>query len=374
MRLHPFIAAAVVALVGATAFSANLILGQRAPRAQRVAEPPAVLEEPRAPPAFALLMPPAAAAPAPVDEEPAPTAALRIRVVGPHGLVLPGAEVTAVSADAPEGPSHSLDEIEDDDGDDEAHAPVPPGTYEVDDLEPGRYDVTVEASGMRTAHVRVPTGEEVVTISLARAPILFGAVRAPGDDGCHAGALVVRGPEDEDGDGESAEGSVADDCTFSVDGLPEAGPLTVELRWGDVAAPAARALVTLPVAEDPAFLCLAPPCGAAPASLAIYVADATGRLAADVALEWTLVDETRGELGSTTGSGLLFLHGRRAGETLSLVATVDGGGEARRVAATVVVRPGLTDVLMTLPREPTGESEAPPPNVRRRTIIIDAID
>jgi hypothetical protein len=358
MRIHPFVAAAAFAFAGTSTVFAHLIVEQRSARHRPAAPRPNEPEAPRP------LLVPVAAAPAPPrpapppEEPPAPTGVLRVRVVGPHGLVLPEADVSATRPGDPEETTFELDEDEDDG--------AAPGTYVLEELEPGRYDLTVEAPGMRRVTASLSTGDEVHTLELTRAPRLSGAL------GAAAGVrVVVKGPGADEGIGGISIAEVEGDGAFALDDLPVGNPLTVELHGRD-GRPRARALVTLPAEGDPAFLCFAPPCAPASPSVDVYVADDEGRLAGDYSLEWTLLgDDTYGEVGTTTGaSGRTSLHGRRAGETLKLVASLD---DERRAEATVVVGLGVNDVVLRLPAR-REEEAAPPPTTRHRLELGEAID
>ncbi len=349
MRVHPFIVAAVVALVAVTASSARSILGQQRGRERRVApapEPEADDAPPAPRPAFVR---PAPAPAPPVEDEPVPAATLRVRVIGPHGLLISDVEVSAVRqghTDDDDEPAVSFDQPSADEA-------APPGTFVATELPPGRYDVSVEAPGLRTAHVGgVATGGELVTVTLARAPILRGAIGTPSLllDGCRGGRIAVRGPEDEEDNAGSVEArdvQLEDDCSFVLDDLPAEGPFTVELFRGKDPRPAAQVLVTLPADADPAFVCLLPPCSDPPASVAVFVADAEGRQVNDASIEWSLLgDATFGEEGMMSGGGFKILHDRRVGETLRISASDD----AQSAASTLVVGPGVNDVVLTLSR------------------------
>src|SRR5204863_5724324 len=128
-----------------------------------------------------------------------------------------------------------------------------------------------------------------------------------------------------------------------------------------------RALVTLPLTGDPAFLCLAPSCGDPPASVVVYVADGLGALVPSAQLEWTLMgDATRGEIGSTTIQGPGILQRRRSGETLRLLATA----QERFAEATVFVGSGVTDVVLTLPAP---LSDAPAEQDEEPEIVLEYV-
>ena len=115
--------------------------------------------------------------------------------------------------------------------------------------------------------------------------------------------------------------------------------------------------MTLPEAGDPAFLCLGGPCDPPGASLAVYVADASGLQVEMAALEVTREDIDGGETTLTTIGGLGLLHGQRAGETLHLAAMVDD----RTAEATVFPGAGVTDVVLTLPAEESAEKPSEEP-------------
>jgi hypothetical protein len=361
MKVHPLIAAMALLLAGVMALGATLIVAHRRARVRR---PPPVLDEsePSSPPRLPSFFSSAVPRPAPAEAEPeAPRGALRIRVTGPHGLLLPGVEASAVRQGDPDENAVAFDEPSDEDGE--------AGTLTATDLDPGRYDLLVEAPHMRPARVRgVLTGAETIAISLDRAPLLLGAVGDPALGACAAVTVGIKGrgegaPDAEAEDEEVTTNVNPEDCTFAFEELPAAGPLTIVATSG---AHAERALVTLPLAGDPSFVCLRPPCAAAAASLAVYVADATGAQVESAALEWTLLgDETRGEVGDVTGAGFTYLHGRRPGETLRLRVSVDD----RTAETTLLVQPGVTDVVLTLPAEPS--KDAPTPRAARR-IRLDA--
>src|SRR6185503_493099 len=116
----------------------------------------------------------------PAPEAP-PGGALHVRVRGPRGLVLTGVEVSAVLRGDENDEGTTLEESEDEDG-----------VFGVDELEVGRYDVLVEAPGMRPARLDdVPTGQDVVAVSLARAGVLLGAVGRRDHDGRCEGVHVT---------------------------------------------------------------------------------------------------------------------------------------------------------------------------------------
>jgi hypothetical protein len=291
--------------------------------------------------------------PAPPEPE---TAALRLRVLGPRGLLLTRATAVLTRGGSDDGDADATYELDADDAE--------PSLLSATDLPPGRYDLAVSAPGMHTTRVEgVPTGDEIVTISLARAPVLLGAL---GERGCEGAKIVVRGPEGPDAEEPVDAKLDVETCTFVFEDLPETGPLTVVATRG---AEVERALVTLPTTGDPAFVCLAPPCAGASASLAIFLADAAGHPVDDALLEWSFFDDHRGELGSDSGaSSLTYLHGRRVGDTYQLRATV---GE-RAGEATAVVGPGVTEVFVTLPSEAT--SDVTPLAARRIRLDVEGGD
>jgi hypothetical protein len=358
MRIHPFVATPALLSLAVVAVGARLVAKRHVSRARVVevtTEVPGVVVAPYSRRIFPATSQ-AWAAPATVPEAQA-GATLLIRVTGPHELLIPGVDATAVRQGDAEETSYSLDA-----GDD--------GTLSLTDVPPGRYDVVVEAPGLRTAHLGgLPTGGDVVAVSLARAPLLLGSIGAPGPAGC-AGVVRATGSSSRLSENAVTAQTDVDDCTFALEALPndgvavldgpDAGPLVVAAT---VAGRVERALVTLPLVGDPAAVCFAPPCAAAPASLAIYVADNVGRQVDGALIEWSLLgDEPRGETGtlSLSGSGFTYLHGRRAGQTLELEANVDG----RRAATTVVVGVGVTDVVLTVPGAANDLAPREAPTVR----------
>jgi hypothetical protein len=343
MRVHPFIAAAALLLAGVTAFATTAVLQHRRARARR--PPPPELEEAPLAPRHIFSKAPAPALRSAAPPAPAPVRAeLHVHITGPHGAAVGEADVFVHRrGDDPDDWTLiiSAEEAEIPDGKDE---PVPRMTSAFD-LEPGRYDVRVEAEGMRTAHVSdVPTGPNVVEVALTRAPMLLGAIGELGAAGCAGTTIVWSGPGDE---AETGEATLDDeDCTFYAPAIPEEGPVMVVARRGTLEA---RALVTPPLAGDPAVLCLAPPCAQQPASLLVYLADSDRREVADAILTWTLQgDDLRGAMGASEGAGLVYVHGRRAGDTLALRAQ-----RGAHVAETTTrLGAGVTEVLLTLPAEP----------------------
>lgn len=347
LKVHRLVVLAALLLVGVMAFGATLVVRHRRGLVRRAADVPEAPDPPvrQAPrPLAATPAPWHAPLPAPVP----PTDSLRVRVVGPHGLLPAVAEVTALRrrCEGSQGEcdhDELIDLAEDDDG-----------TFTADELEPGTYDIQVKANGLRRARLQgVRSGGDVVDVELDRAPILLGALGNGTGGGCEGLSVHASAP---DGDAEAedpsddeeivdAGGTVdAEGCTFMIEPLPERGPLTVSAGTGERTD---RGLVTLPVQGDPAFLCLRPPCDVQPAALAVYVADGAGRVVESAALQWTLVgDETHGEMGTLTGGGgLSYLHRRRAGQTLRIRATV----EDRAAEVTAVVGPGVTDVVLMVP-------------------------
>jgi hypothetical protein len=338
MKVHPFVAAPALLLVAVTALSARLVVQRHAARARPGALTPEspVAEPPFARRVFATTSDPW---PAPVaGPAPPARAALRVRVTGPHGLLLPAVSASAVRQGDAEELAHELQQSDEDDD----------GTLLATELPPGRYDVVVEGPGLRTARVTgLLTGGEVAAIALDRAPLLLGSIGEPGLAGC-AGTVSTKG----------LIATLGDDCTFAFEDVEADGPIVVTSL---VAGHAERALVTLPLVGDPGVVCLAPPCTATPASLAIYVADAAGRQVERATIEWTLLgDDLHGELGSAIGDGFVYIHGRRPGQTLELEATVDD----RKAKTTVVVGAGVTEVVLTVPGE-VDRGRATPPEARR---------
>jgi hypothetical protein len=349
MKVHPFIAAAALLLAGVMAFAATFVVQHR--RARGLRPPPRPELEVGLP---ARLPPPSVAAASRFRLAPprpaAPPAELHVRVTGPHGIALDEVDVLAHRRGDPPDDWTVLDP------DDEAEADADDGATSASStqLAPGRYDLRVEASGMRPVRLDdVATGSKVVGVALTRAPALLGAVGALGEPGCAGVTVSWSGPQNdgEDGDdgddGETGEAILDEgDCTFVVEALPAVGPVTVTATRGSLRE---RALVTPPLAGDPAFLCLAPPCDAAPASLLVYLGDTSHHQVDDATLTWTLqADEFHGAMGTSTGAGQLFVHGRHAGETLALHAERDG----HAVESTAVLGPGVTEVLLTFPAAP----------------------
>jgi hypothetical protein len=257
---------------------------------------------------------------------------LRLNVMGPHGLRMAHVEAFAVHQGDPEETRHDFDYADEDEE----------GALTLAGLTPGRYDVAVEAPGMRPVHVEgVPTNGETVAIALERSPVLRGVARRGADARSCAAAVFVRGPGLRKSTGVDQQ-----DCTFEIEDLPSGRSLEV---WTNASGTDPHTLVTIPLAGDPAFLCIGTPCDDTRASLAVYVADARGVQVENASLEWTLVgDETRGEIGNDSAPHLTYLHGRRPGESLHLRASVDG----RLAETTVVVNRGVTDVVLTVPVAP----------------------
>ena len=353
MKIHPLLAASVSLLIGVIALGATAIVEHRRARAHRPPPPAEVEDTPVAPrrlaPVVARAAPPRRASAPPA---PAPRFALRVHVVGPHGIALEGTEATVHRRGDDEDDWTALDPEEA--AADAGSAAEAPAIWAGRDLPPGRYDLRVEAPGMRELRVDdVRPGDKVIEVALARRPTLLGAVGALGTTGC-AGVKVRWSAADgeETGDADVDE----DDCTFVAEGVADAGPVTVVAQKGDRRD---SALVTPPLAGDPAPLCLAPPCAELPAALVVYVADAAHREVDDATITWTLLaDELQGAMGTSMGSGELVIRGRRPGQTLALHA--ERAGHA--VETTVVVGSAVTEVVLTLPpdaREPVAADDAP---------------
>jgi hypothetical protein len=337
MRVHPSAAAATLWLVAVTALCATAASRHRQARARRAPPPEAEDFEPAPRHIYSNDTPkvsPHASPPAPES----PRGELHVHVTGPHGLEITDFDVLVHRRGnglddwtllAPEGA----------DGQDRA-----PATFAFSTLEPGRYDVRVEAGGMRTVRVDdVPTGPRVVEIGLSRRPVLLGAVGDLGGPGCADVKVAWSGPGD---DAETGEATLDADCTFFVEALPEDGPVTVTAKRGALEA---RALVTPPLSGDPGFLCLAPPCGDEPASLLVYVADTDRRDVIDASLTWTRqASDLEGEMGMAEGMSMMWVHGRRAGQTVAVRAAREG----HTAEATTLLGPGVTELLLTLPAAP----------------------
>jgi hypothetical protein len=347
MKVHPFVAAAVLLLAGVTALGATAVVQQRRARARR---PPPPLELDESPPAPRHIYPMVELPrlrPAPPPAAPA-RGELHVHVAGPHGLLVSGIDVSVHRRGDPPDAWDLLSYEVDDAAAGEAREDDTLGWHGMlssTDLAPGRYDLRVEAEGMRPVHLDdVPSGPKVVEVALARAPVLLGDAGAMGALGCANMTVAWAGPEEE---GLTGEATVDEsDCTFAIEGLPTAGPLTITATVGKVQR---RAFVTLPLSGDPTFLCLEPPCSAEPATLLVYVADGNQHEVDDATLTWTLRgDELHGAMGTSMGFGLLFVHGRRVGETLDLRAE---RGE-QIVDTTTTLGPGVTEVLLTFPACP----------------------
>jgi hypothetical protein len=337
MKVHPFIAAAVLLLAGVMAFATTFVVQHRKARERRPLPGPEL--EAAVPTRLPPLPAPEAPRLRPVAPPPAASRAeLHVRVTGPHGIALEDVDVLVRRrGDEP-------DEWTVLDTDDDAEADAGDGstTASASDLAPGRYDVRVEAPGMRAVRLDdVAPGPKVLEVALARAPVLLGAVGAMGGPGCSGVTVAWSGPEE---DGETGEATFDEnECSFVIQALPAEGPVTILATRGKLRE---RALVTPPLSGDPSFLCLAPPCDAHPASLLVYVGDTSHHQVDDATLTWTLRgDEFQGAMGTSMGAGTLFVHGRHAGETLALHAERDG----QAVEATTVLTLGVTEVLLTLP-------------------------
>jgi hypothetical protein len=357
MRVHPFLAAASMLLAGVMAFAATSVVQHGKARARRPPPPP---DPDEALPAARQVRPMIEAPRIRAAAPPAPPARaeLHVHVTGPHGIDVEDVDVSLHRrGDQPD----AWDVLDTDDDPDDASTR---GRFSSSDLALGRYDLRVEAPGMRTVRLEdVQTGPRVVEVALARAPALLGSV---GDglrgEGC-GGVTVTWSAGEESGDAPVDEA----DCTFAIETLPDAGPVTVVAARGTATA---RALVTPPLSGDPAVVCLAPPCDAEPASLLVYVADTNHQQIDDATLEWTYRGGgLRGAMGRSMGAGLLFVHGRHAGETLALY--VERGHDETQ--STVVLGPGVTEVVLTLPAAPPAQEEdrddEPEEPIRERIII-----
>jgi hypothetical protein len=328
MKIHPFLAAAALLLAGVMAFGATLVMEHRRARARRPPSEPEVEEPPPAPRQVARAAPTYRPRPAPAPAAVAANVVLRVHVTGPHGLLLEAVAVTARRRDDEDETETVLDEAEDDHGSFTA------------ELAPARYDLEIEAHGMRDVRAEDAQARRgIIEIALERAPLLLGAVG--NGSACANVKVTVFGSDGKPGGNIDLN---ADTCTFVADDLSEPGPLTVVATIGTRRE---SALVTLPVSGDPVFLCLAPPCVAAPASLFVYVSD-TNRLEVDDAtLTWTLqADELNGEMGTSMGTSRFFLHDRRPGQTLLQARSGD-----RTTETIAVVGSGVTEVVLVLPAE-----------------------
>ncbi|HVR01238.1 MAG TPA: hypothetical protein VMT47_03840 [Polyangia bacterium] len=342
MKVHPLLAASALLLVGVMAFATTVVVEHRKARARRPPPVPEVEDAP-APPRPMTAVVRAARPPGPArPPEPAPAGLLRVHVSGPHGIALDAVDVSARRRGEPtEDADDGWISLGEDDEADEGEGKRPPGVLSAVDLEPGRYDLRIEAPGMRTSRVDdVPTGATVVEVALARAPLLLGAVGALGGPGC--AGVVVRWSGPDDAEGGDAEVNEAD-CTFVAAALPETGPITVVASSGTRRE---SALATLPLSGDPASLCVAPPCAVTPAALVVYVVDAANGQVDGATLAWTLRgDELRGEMGTSSGGGFPQVLQRRPGQVIALRAA--RGRDA--VDAVAVVGAGVTEVVLRLP-------------------------
>jgi hypothetical protein len=346
MKVHPILAAAAMLPAAVLVLGASAVVRHHRARARRPAPP---LEVEEAPPAPRHIYPMAEAPPVrpPPAPAPPPRAELHVHVTGPHGLLPSGVDVSFHRHGAPPDVWDLLDEEDDDEA---GEAPGGDtvrrnGRLSSKELEPGRYDLRVEAEGMRPLHLDdVATGPKVIEVALARAPVLLGNAGAMATDGCEGLSVGWAAPVD---DGEAGEATVDyDDCTFAIEGLPAAGPITVTATLG---ATKRSVLVTPPLSGDPAYVCLEPPCGAEPATLLVYLADTEHHPIDDASLTWTLRrDEYHGAMGTSTGASLLYVHNRRVGETLDLRLERD----KQVVTSTATLGPGVTEVLLTLPFAP----------------------
>jgi len=222
MRVHPFVAGAAVLLAGVIALGASLVVERHNRRSRRPPPPPEEADPPPPPPRqWAPAPPPPRAVVAPAPKPPA--AVLRVRVTGPHGLYLEQVEVTAFRPELPDDSGTELAEEEDEDG-----------RYTAEDLEPGRYDVLVEAAGMRPVRLTgVPTSDRIVQVSLARRAVLLGSIGVPGPGGgCADMRVVAAEPPDENrAEPRTLDTSVdASSCTFAIEDLRATGQLTVIAR------------------------------------------------------------------------------------------------------------------------------------------------
>jgi hypothetical protein len=83
--------------------------------------------------------------------------------------------------------------------------------------------------------------------------------------------------------------------------------------------------------------------------LRVYVTDTEHQQVDDASLSWTWQSELAGALGTSEGMGVIFVHGRRAGQTLALRA-VRGDHVAE---TTTLLGAGVTEAVLTLPSEPS---------------------
>lgn len=357
MKVHPLIAAAAILLAGVIAFGASAVVQHRRARARRPPPVPELDEAPPAPRQAASVVEAPRPRWRPPAPAPAPKVELHVHVAGPHGIT-PEEVSVLVHRRAAEADDWDLLDAQHDEADEADEAEGVQGMYASTDLAPGRYDLKVEASGMRTIHLDdVATGVKVIEVALARAPALLGAIGALGEPGCAGVTVRWTSPgqaDNDDDDGESGEATVNEEaCTFVADTFPDTGTVTVVAERGNRRD---SALVTPPLSGNPSFLCLAPPCAGQPASLLVYLADTNHHEVDDAMLTWTLqADELHGEMGTWTGGSHLFLNTRRVGQTVTLRA--DHGKHF--VETTVALGPGVNEVVLTLPAAPP-EADAEP--------------
>ena len=170
-----------------------------------------------------------------------------------------------------------------------------PGLLSETDLPPGRYDLAVSAPGMRTTRIEeaCPRATRSSRSRRARARAAGRARRAQLRRAPRSSCASPQGPERRRVGRRQAG---CRDLPVRLRKSARAGPLTVVPTQG---AEVGGALVTLPTTGDVAqFVCLAPPCAGAPASLAVFVADVAGHPIDDALLEWSTLRRHRGELGS----------------------------------------------------------------------------
>ncbi|HEY2904213.1 MAG TPA: hypothetical protein VGL59_26730 [Polyangia bacterium] len=349
MRIHPLLAASALLFASVTAFAVTVVVEHRKARARR---PPPAPEVEDAPPLPRLVYP-TVDSPLPVLAPsalaPVPTDALRVHVIGPHGVRADGLRVSVVRHD-------------DDDSDDDAdetmldEAADDSGVFAAQ-LTPGAYDIHVFAQGVRDAVRKdVATGADVVEIRLERKPVLLGAIGAAlGEPACDDVAVTLTDADDAPIDDVEVTSA---DCTFVVES-PPAAPFFVVATSG---AHSERVPVIVPASGDPAVVCLGPPCATAAAAVLVTVADAAGAEVADATVSWTVHGDGPSDFaegGAFMGQGRFSLPNRHPGETLAIAAQRHDD----LVESSTLVATGVTEVLLTLP---TRRQENPAPPLARK--------
>jgi hypothetical protein len=225
---------------------------------------------------------------------------------------------------------------------------APDGTFVVEDIEPGLYDVAVTADGLADAHLRSLASDAIgARVALSRLPVLIGAVgnAQNGTDGCDGLEIQV-----DVGDDDTRVEPVGEDCTFSVEGL--ARGQAVKLAVGDEDHEASIG-VSMPAGGDPPPVCLGPPCASLPSALVVLVADSDGFLVDDASVSWqaSTTDDGDSLAGGGATSGIAALDGLTPGARIELHASAGD----RSVDAVTTVAFGITDLVVTLPAGPADD-------------------